>query len=1464
MARRSFDFDSTSHKLGLNSKAKKKFSSKDPIDDFSEYVDLGLPSGTLWCKHNVGADSEEDFGDFFSFEDIKSLEFQGGASVPSREDIVELVEFTYTDFFTIDGKEYVRVCSKKDTSRSIIFPFSGYINSSEVHEGRGKIGAVWSREEYVSKFSFMLMFSQYSHHIMLGENQQDVKVPTRTIIKKPLLMKESKKIKLGLNKIAKKKFDEEGQKEIENDLGQAGLVDYLAEKIQEIVGKQVIPAGIKDKKTDEVTSYSLSWEENSFITNVVYLKFHEDHISAMIKIFTRNPRNNNFFQSKKPIDNIPILSRGMEIILHEIKKILKIDESHSMSLGLNKKAKKEFSDDSVSRPLASIDVKPIVEEFEERLKSILSQHVKLDVLVEGEDTDDVIYSFYWSQRFNDFVINRIILEIFNQEEFTYDLQLFKKNVKYHNSERRPKNLMWSELEKVIKEIGDHTDTISASESFKLGLNKRAKDQFDKTDAVEALSDYVDLGLPSGTLWCKYNIGAVSEEDCGTYKSFYELDAMRGDLQKCEIPSKSDFYELRSCTTQSIEEINDKRCVEFKSKVNGKSIVLPLGGYFHVMSGEYVSTQTTGYYWESNEKDKDIAYLFYMNGVTLESSESCMRHKKYKQCVRLVSKREEINEKNLGFGLNKRAKEIHSNTDAIDNLHQISFADSEVERICNEHGVYTYGDAREVSSLEGWFSDNKDIKSFNELKHFTGLSSIEYSAFSGCSYLKEVTIPDSVTSIGDYAFYGCETLQGIIIPDRVTLIGEGAFCRCKSLTSLIIPHGVTRIGIGAFNYCDKIVTVVIPDGVTAIGDYAFAECKSLQTINIPDSVTDIGEEAFGTCEALKTIIIPGSVSTIKSKTFYHCSRLQSITIQQGVKTIRHLVFSHCEALKEIAFPDSVIDIDNDAFYFTNNLKKIYISKNSKALAKVKVGDNNIEVVDPSEMNEAHALGLNSRAKKTFNDTDAVENIATIQFEDPEVERICHEHGVYSYDDAREVTSIEGWFKENSDMESFNELKLFTGLKEIEECAFELCKSLKSITIPSTVTRIGLNTFYWCKTLQSINIPSRVASIEKYAFYGCDSLQSINIPDGVTSIGDGAFFGCESLQSITIPDSVTSIGYQVFQYCKALQSINIPDSVTSIRYSAFFKCRSLETINIPDSVTSIEKYAFYGCESLNTIYISKRCPVYKDIKKAYPKIKLVDPSEMNESHALGLNKHAKKQHGETDAVENIATIRFEDPIIEKVMHKFGIFTYEDAMDTDDETLEKIIGGLRNDNLYKDVKSFNEFKYFTRIERVNIPWMFKDFVNMKSIELPAKATTIGMYAFNNTGIRSVKIPSTLKIIGSSSFRGSNYLETVEFAPNGESSLVHISNDAFCGCTSLKKIRIPEGVQNIGYQAFLNCASLEEVWLPSSILVFGDDDHDIFLNVNPNIIVHCSPQMLPDVENTVKICVEKNVNGKIVKDYS
>ena len=181
--------------------------------------------------------------------------------------------------------------------------------------------------------------------------------------------------------------------------------------------------------------------------------------------------------------------------------------------------------------------------------------------------------------------------------------------------------------------------------------------------------------------------------------------------------------------------------------------------------------------------------------------------------------------------------------------------------------------------------------------------IDKNAFSWCTSLESVTIPSSVTSIGDFAFYSCTSLKSVTIGSGVTSIGDSAFHSCAGLESVTIPSSVTSIGDYAFCACSSLTSIEIPDSVIRIGAWAFCSCTSLKSVKIGNSVTNIGNFAFEACERLTSVTIPDSVTSIGFEAFAYCENLASVIIGDGVINIGRYAFSGCSNLTSATFKNT---------------------------------------------------------------------------------------------------------------------------------------------------------------------------------------------------------------------------------------------------------------------------------------------------------------------------------------------------------------------------------------------------------------------------------------------------------------------------------------------------------------------------------------------------------------------------------
>lgn len=240
---------------------------------------------------------------------------------------------------------------------------------------------------------------------------------------------------------------------------------------------------------------------------------------------------------------------------------------------------------------------------------------------------------------------------------------------------------------------------------------------------------------------------------------------------------------------------------------------------------------------------------------------------------------------------------------------------------NEGINYRIGENNTVSVISKRLKYSGDIVIPNKV-NYLGVSydvtSIGNEAFSNCTDLTSVVIPNSVINIGSNAFYGCTCLSTISIPNSVTRIVGGAFQGCTGLTSIIIP-GSLEIIESAFSYCTGLTSVTIQEGVKHISSGAFEGCSSLKSISIPNSVETI-EMAFIGCTALTTITIPYGVTSIAGA-FDGCSGLTNVSLPNSVTDIGG-AFWGCTGLTSISIPNSVTSIGS-AFYGCTGLTSIII-------------------------------------------------------------------------------------------------------------------------------------------------------------------------------------------------------------------------------------------------------------------------------------------------------------------------------------------------------------------------------------------------------------------------------------------------------------------------------------------------------------------------------------------------------------
>jgi len=201
-----------------------------------------------------------------------------------------------------------------------------------------------------------------------------------------------------------------------------------------------------------------------------------------------------------------------------------------------------------------------------------------------------------------------------------------------------------------------------------------------------------------------------------------------------------------------------------------------------------------------------------------------------------------------------------------------------------------------------------------------ITSLPASCFDSCAALQNVTLPDTLEKIDAYAFNSCVALKTVTLPENVTIFGDRVFVSCKGLKSMTLPEGTAEVSRGMFGGCIALETVNLPESLKTIGSSAFEGCSALQSIVIPESVTFIADRAFGSCTKLAGINLPAGISKICDTCFWACEALTSIVIPEGVTEIEYGAFQN-SGLMSIELPSTLTKIGESAFYMGNKGKML---------------------------------------------------------------------------------------------------------------------------------------------------------------------------------------------------------------------------------------------------------------------------------------------------------------------------------------------------------------------------------------------------------------------------------------------------------------------------------------------------------------------------------------------------------------
>lgn len=677
--------------------------------------------------------------------------------------------------------------------------------------------------------------------------------------------------------------------------------------------------------------------------------------------------------------------------------------------------------------------------------------------------------------------------------------------------------------------------------------------------------------------------------------------------------------------------------------------------------------------------------------------------------------------------------------------------------------------------------------------------IGQSAFGSCTMLKQITLPDTLTTIGWRAFES-SGLTSLTIPVNVTSLGDSFITDCSALTSLYVAEGnpnyeivdglLYDIPAKTLRYAlpDVSGDVVIRDGTVRIGDDVFKE-HAITSVQLPDSLQKIGNCAFQFCKELKEITFPEGLITIDGLAFAYCTQLENVVLPEGLKSLGDSAFYACAGLTEITVPEGITWMSG-TFANCYSLHTLNLPNSLTYMSGVVEECRSLETLHLPAKLAGISGEWPSKLKTITTAFGSVRYVSEdgILYDTQDNSILFVNASITGNVTVRDgITTIgAGAFKGRKGLTS---VTLPESCTVIDSYAFENCTALTDINFPEKLELIGRNAFYNsgitslklsqpglhvgsfaftdCHQLKSVEITSTDFDLMEWAFARCENLETVILPPQVFRMEGGCFTECTSLTTVVLPKNITFV--HGFKGCTSLKTIEIPDSVTSIGYEAFANCKSLESIHLPDGVTNIGDLAFARCFALKDVnFPAALTTIGKEAFRSVPIAEVVIPANVTE-------------------IADMA------------------FYYNEE--------------LRSLTLPNGLKKIGDSAFWNASK-------------LQTVELPESLTEIGETAFRQSDLTSITIPGNVKRIGTGAFAACENLEKVSVAPGVET----IGSEAFTGCTKLTEATLTSSVATIEGGAFYGCKALQTISGGALIQFIGENafmncENIEEINISPNL---------------------------------
>ena len=700
-----------------------------------------------------------------------------------------------------------------------------------------------------------------------------------------------------------------------------------------------------------------------------------------------------------------------------------------------------------------------------------------------------------------------------------------------------------------------------------------------------------------------------------------------------------------------------------------------------------------------------------------------------------------------------------------------------------------------------------------------VTSISANSFYKCTYINQISLPNTIKIIDSQAFGYCVNLENINFPSNLETISASAFMLCRKLSKIILPSMVKTIGGGAFRDCTGAKELFIPASCKSIGNEGFNWCTGLEKIIFEDGPTSLtmgycfekgisytGTQGacmrgmFGDAENIKEVhwgrdMILSSKSngyviapfTYTSNFYSNTSgaqvsstrRIKRLTFGEFVKEIPRNAFQGGSITEKVILPPSLKKINDYAFYntFMEGTKVINFPSSLEYVGQYAFeGPNGLEfkviesdaVIPPTTLwnpDKGTGYPFLPRSKGLVisvpaGSGDAYQNDlfwGKFSIKDPNDELI-------TINVKTPGTFFGRLTAQGAQIETTQRLKLLGKLNEDDWGIINTMTSMYELDLEEAdIEKISSNMIP--STICSLKLPKNLKSLEDNALSNRPLFGTLEIPESCTFIGSRAGFGI-LINKLILPDNGIEIGERAFFNAYNLEEVRL-GKVNITRDEAFWSCDNLKRVILDEGCNIIGNGTFLGCEALETIVINGNVEnLGSETFYSYTDRCNIDSIVFNGS---------VRQSGKDVFFQQLSNSRNPHSPIWKL--------YIKDMD----------GYLRSS--FTGVTS-SPMNYAKEVDYNGGP--------LTSVSIPEGTTRVFDAMFRNcTSLESVVLPSTLDYIGEAAFEGCP-IKSISLPE----SLKTINFDAFQNCKDLEKLVIPPNVQYINPGAFNNCSSLQSVY--------------------------------------------------------